>query len=120
MTEQEELKMLRALVEKKIKELSYEEKKDKRQVASRAALDAFWSWCEETKNIPTTNEKLTKALNYAMNHRVQLEVFLLDGRLEISNNLCESHIYAHLPQEESHGCLQILLKVQLQVLLLIH
>ena len=63
MTEQEELKMLRALVEKKIKELSYEEKKDKRQVASRAALDAFWSWCEETKNIPTTNEKLTKALN---------------------------------------------------------
>ena len=45
-----------------------------------------------TKNIPTTNEKLTKALNYAMNHRVQLEAFLLDGRLEISNNLCESHI----------------------------
>ena len=79
-------------IEKKIKELSYEEKKDKRQVASRAALDAFWSWCEETKNIPTTNEKLTKALNYAMNHRVQLEAFLLDGRLEISNNLCESHI----------------------------
>ena len=37
-------------IEKKIKELPYEEKKDKRQVASRAALDAFWSWCEETKN----------------------------------------------------------------------
>lgn len=61
-------------------------------VASRAALDAFWSWCEETKSIPTTNEKLTKALNYAINHKVQLETFLSDGRLEISNNLCESHM----------------------------
>ena len=42
--------------------------------------------------IPTTNEKLTKALNYATNHRHQLETFLEDGRLEISNNLCETHI----------------------------
>ena len=79
-------------IEKKIKELSYEEKKEKRQTASRAALDAFWSWCDKTDNIPTTNEKLTKALNYANGHRAQLETFLEDGRLEISNNLCESHI----------------------------
>ena len=79
-------------IEKNIKELSYEEKKEKRQSASRAALDAFWSWCEETRSIPTTNEKLTKALNYATNHRHQLETFLEDGRLEISNNLCETHI----------------------------
>ena len=80
------------LIEKKIKEFSYEEKKEKRQTASRAALDAFWSWCKKTGEIPTTNEKLTKALNYAIGHRAQLETFLEDGRLEISNNLCESHI----------------------------
>ena len=79
-------------IEKKIKNLSYEKKKEKRQVASRAALDAFWSWCEETLAIPTTNDKLTKALKYATNHRSKLETFLEDGRLEISNNLCESHI----------------------------
>lgn len=79
-------------IEKKIKNLSYEKKKEKRQVASRAALDAFWSWCEETRAIPTANEKLTKALNYALNHQNNLETFLEDGRLEISNNLCESHI----------------------------
>ena len=30
---------------------------------------------------------------YAMNHKVQLETFLSDGSLEISNNLCESHIH---------------------------
>jgi len=79
-------------VEKEIKELSYEDRKRKRQVASTAILDAFWSWCEETSAIPTTNKNLTTALNYAINHRKQLEMFLEDGRLEISNNLCESHI----------------------------
>ena len=61
--------------------------------ASRAQL-SHWviRCCEETGNIPTTNEKLTKALHYATSHRTQLETFLEDGRLEISNNLCESHI----------------------------
>jgi len=43
-------------------------------------------------SIPTTNEKLTKALGYARNQRKYLETFLVDGRLAISNNLCESHI----------------------------
>ena len=57
-----------------------------------AILDAFWAWVEETSEIPTTNEKLTKALGYAKNQRKYLETFLEDGRLPISNNLCESHI----------------------------
>lgn len=79
-------------LEKEISDLSYEDKKAKRQEASRALLDAFWSWVENTITIPTTNEKLTKALNYSLNHKKELEMFLEDGRLEISNNLCESHI----------------------------
>ena len=79
-------------LEKEMSDLSYEDKKAKRQEASRALLDAFWSWVENTITIPTTNEKLTKALNYSLNHKKELEMFLEDGRLEISNNLCESHI----------------------------
>ena len=79
-------------LEGEMKELSYEEKKEKRQVVSRAMLDAFWAWVDETASTPTTNEKLTKALNYTINHKKQLEMFLEDGRLDISNNLCESHI----------------------------
>lgn len=79
-------------LEKEISDLSYEDKKAKRQEASRELLDAFWSWVENTITIPTTNEKLTKALNYSLNHKKELEMFLEDGRLEISNNLCESHI----------------------------
>ena len=39
---------------------------------SRALLDAFWSWVENTITIPTTNEKLTKALNYSLNHKKEL------------------------------------------------
>ena len=79
-------------LEDEMKDLSYEEKREKRQVASRAMLDAFWAWVDETAATPTTNEKLTKALNYTINHKKQLETFLEDGRLAISNNLCESHI----------------------------
>ena len=79
-------------LEKEMREFDYKKKKEKRQVASRAILDAFWTWIDETSAIPTTNEKLTTALNYAKNHRKQLETFLEDGRLDISNNLCESHI----------------------------
>ena len=79
-------------LEEEMKELTYEEKKAKRQVASRAILDAFWSWIEETAVLSTTNEKLTKALTYATNQRKYLETFLEDGRLPISNNLCEASI----------------------------
>ncbi|WHH59791.1 IS66 family transposase [Petroclostridium sp. X23] len=79
-------------LEDEMKELTYEEKKEKRQVASRAILDAFWSWVEETSALSTTNENLTKALNYAKNQKKYLETFLEDGRLPISNNLCEANI----------------------------
>ena len=79
-------------LEEKISDLNYEEKKLKRQDASRAILDAFWAWVDETAAIPTMNDKLTAALNYAKNNRIYLETFLEDGRLEISNNRCEAHI----------------------------
>lgn len=79
-------------LEDEMKDLSSEGRKQKRQVASRAMLDAFWSWVEKTSSLYTTNEKLTTALKYAQNQRPYLETFLEDGRLPISNNLCEAHI----------------------------
>jgi len=79
-------------LEDEMKNLSPEIRKEKRQVASRAILDAFWSWVEKTSALSTTNEKLTKALAYATNHKAYLETFLEDGRLPISNNLCEANI----------------------------
>lgn len=79
-------------VENEIKDLSYEEIRKKRQERSRPILDAFWSWVDETAAIPTTNEKLIAALNYSKNQKKHLETFLEDGRLPISNNLCEASI----------------------------
>ncbi len=79
-------------MEEKLKDLSNEERKEQRQSGVSALLDAFWSWVEETSQIPTTNENLTKALNYAKNHKEGFHTFLEDGRLVISNNLVESHI----------------------------
>ena len=79
-------------VEEEIKDLSYEEKKQKRQEASRPILDAFWAWVEKTSALDTTNEKLTQALGYSKNQKEYLETFLEDGRLPISNNLCEANI----------------------------
>ena len=79
-------------VEEQIKDLSFEEKKEKRLEASKPILEAFWSWVEKTSALPTTNEKLTKALTYATNQREGLEMFLTDGRIPLSNNLCEANI----------------------------
>lgn len=40
----------------------------------------------------TTNENVTKALTYAVNQRKDLETILEDGRIPLSNNLCEANI----------------------------
>ena len=79
-------------VENEIKDLPYEEKKQKRQDASRSILDAFWSWVEETSAMHTVNEKLTQALGYCQNQKKYLETFLDDGRIPLSNNYCEANI----------------------------
>lgn len=84
-------------VEEETENLSYEEKKKKRQEASNPILDAFWSWIEKTASIHTTSENLTKALAHAVIQKKDLETFLGDGRIPLSNNLCEANIKPSLP-----------------------
>jgi len=79
-------------VEDEIQDLSYEEKKQKRQDASKPILDAFWSRVEKTSAMYTTNEALTKALVYCKNQKENLETFLEDGRIPLSNNYCKATI----------------------------
>ena len=78
--------------EDRIRDLPYEEKKQKRQEAVRPVLDAFWSWVEKTSALTTANERLTKALVYSTNQKKYLETFMEDGRIPVSNNLCEANI----------------------------
>ena len=79
-------------VEGLIKGLPEKEKLEKRQELSQKVLDAFWSWVEKTSALHTTNTKLTEALTYSVNQRTNLETFMHDGKIPISNNRAEQHI----------------------------
>lgn len=73
-------------IEGLIKGLPEKEKLEKRQELSQKVLDAFWSWVERTSALHTTNTKLTEALSYSVNQRTNLETFMHDGKIPISNN----------------------------------
>ena len=75
-----------------IKGLPEKEKLEKRQELSQKVLDAFWSWVERASALHTTNTKLTEALSYSVNQRTNLETFMHDGKIPISNNRAEQHI----------------------------
>ena len=79
-------------IEGLIKGLPEKEKLEKRQELSQKVLDAFWSWVERTSALHTTNTKLTEALSYSVNQRTNLETFMHDGKIPISNNRAEQHI----------------------------
>ena len=53
----------------------------------------------------TTNEKLTQALGYTRNQRKYLETFPEDGRIPISNNLCEANIKPFATARRALVCL---------------
>lgn len=76
-------------LEKKWKELSPEERKEKRQTYSAPVLEAFFAWAESVK---TDQEALKKALGYTLRHREYFSSFLLDGRIPLSNNSSEGSI----------------------------
>lgn len=74
-------------LERQFKELSPEERKQKRLEQEAPILENFFKWIE-TLN-PTKGSKLEKAVNYTQNHRDSLCTYLNDGRAELSNNAAE-------------------------------
>lgn len=77
-------------IEAELKELTPEERKEKRQELSRPVLEAYWSWLEKVN--PLQGSKLGEAVKYALNQKDALGTFLKDGRIEISNNRAENAI----------------------------
>ena len=77
-------------LEKEFAELSAEERFKERQERSKPILDAFFAWAESVQNLPQS--LFGKAIGYALSQRKYLERYLLDGRLEISNNRAERSI----------------------------
>ncbi|MGN0365779.1 MAG: IS66 family transposase [Suilimivivens sp.] len=74
-------------LERTLKDLNPEERKQQRAVLEQPVWDQFWNWLGTLH--PTGGSKLGKAVIYAQNHHDTLMNYLLDGRCEISNNRAE-------------------------------
>ena len=77
-------------LERKLKDLSAEERKAKRLKQEKPVLEAFWCWLENLDVLK--GSALGKAKTYALNQRPYMENYLIDGRCSISNNTAENAI----------------------------
>ena len=73
-------------------ELSHENRAERRNLESKPVAEAFFAWAESILEESLPKSKLKQAVGYAVNQRKWLENFLLDGRLELSNNRAERTI----------------------------
>ena len=74
-------------IERELAGMKPTERFEKRIELSKRVVDEFFKWAENLNALPKS--LLGQAVQYASNQRVYLERFLLDGRLEISNNRAE-------------------------------
>ena len=77
-------------LEKRFALLTSEARLKEREKQSRPLIDEIYNWIGHLNALPNT--LLGKAANYAQSQRKYLERYLLDGRLEISNNRAERSI----------------------------
>lgn len=77
-------------LERQFVELTPEKRYEKRQKLSKSLMEEFFAWAENCRAVPKT--PIGKAVYYALSQRKYLERYLLDGRLEISNNRAERSI----------------------------
>ena len=77
-------------LEREFASLTPEERYIKRQEHSKPVLDEFYAWAVALNAVPKTGIGI--AVHYALSQRKYLERYLLDGRLEISNNRAERSI----------------------------
>ncbi|WP_201317979.1 IS66 family transposase [Paenibacillus sp. EPM92] len=79
-------------IEKKLEDLSSEQRKSERLEREKPVLEAFWVWIDSTKGKVLPKSKLGEALTYALNHKGKFMNYLQDGNCSISNNLAENSI----------------------------
>ena len=77
-------------LEEQWKDLSPEERKGKRLEQAKPVLDAMLAWANTRNAAPKA--ALGKALTYLKNQWTYLNNYLLDGRIELSNNRAERSI----------------------------
>jgi hypothetical protein len=73
-------------------ELDFEKRHEARTLRSKPVAEAFFAWCESMVAQTVPKSTFGTAVRYAVNQRTWLMNFLLDGRLELSNNRAENNI----------------------------
>jgi len=79
-------------IERDIADKSFDERHDIRKEKAVPVLSEFKSWLDSVKPHVSTGSKLGRAVGYAINQWQYLNRYLLDGRIELSNNLSERTI----------------------------
>lgn len=79
-------------IENALEDVDPKERYARRLLRSKPVLDAFLAWLEKTREECVKQSHLGKAVEYCLNHWKELNNFLLDGRLELSNNRSERSI----------------------------
>lgn len=79
-------------VELETKAIDYEKRERLRQRHSAKLMAILKKWMETNIRLVTPKTKLAKAINYMLNRWKELNVFLTDARIEISNNMIENLI----------------------------
>jgi transposase len=77
-------------IERQLSGLPPDERYAKRQELAKPVVEEFFTWAESLKVIPKSG--IGKAVYYTLSQRKYLERYLLDGRLECSNNRSERSI----------------------------
>jgi len=79
-------------IDSKIKDKSYDERYAIRNEESAPVLDNFHAWLLSVQPFVAPQSKIGKAVNYAINQWKYVIRYLLDGRIECSNNRAERSI----------------------------
>lgn len=83
-------------VEKACADMSIEDRKAYRKEHAEPILNDFFSWLHEKNEIVVHDSLLGKAFTYGINQEFPLRNYLLDGRLEMTNNLSERSIKGYV------------------------
>ena len=88
------LTMIQAIYreEKQLKELSAQERQNRRRLSVRPLVEAYFTWVRENLPKVPQKSKTWEGFNYSLNQEKYLKVFLDDGEVPMDNNAAEQSI----------------------------
>ena len=78
--------------EKQLKELSAQERQNRRRLSVRPLVEAYFTWVRENLLKVPQKSKTWEGFNYSLNQEKYLKVFLDDGEVPMDNNAAEQSI----------------------------